>query len=257
MHVRNVPPLASHQAHNQRALIARWQIVARAVGLRVRILTELDGEKILYLETPQRGKEAAVDYLSAGVHGDEAGAVWGLLNWAESNLQQLITGSFLIFPCFNPAGLRNNTRMDHRGLDINRRFDLAQDPITAPWRKLVSKRKLRIGLCLHEDYDSLGCYVYELCQLKLSLSSQIMTECTQQIPIDPRRVIEGNRAQAGIIRRSKLPPNFSGMPEAFVLWQLGCPITLTFETPSEFSLDDRVAAQAAFIAAALRPAPPP
>jgi len=136
-----VPPLTSHQAHNQRALIARWKIVARAVGLRVRILAELDGEKILYLETPQRDNEAAVDYLSAGVHGDEAGAVWGLLNWAESNLQQLSTGSFLIFPCFNPAGLRNNTRLDHRGLDINRRFDLAQDPITAPWRKLVSERK--------------------------------------------------------------------------------------------------------------------
>jgi hypothetical protein len=153
--------------------------------------------------------------------------------------------------------LRNNTRHDHRGLDINRRFDLAQDPITAPWRKLVSERKLRIGLCLHEDYDSQGCYVYELCPSRQSLSSKVMSECTQRIAVDPRRIIEGSLAQAGVIRRSKLPPNFPGMPEAFVLWQLGCPITLTFETPSEFSLDDRVAAQAAFVAAALKHAPTP
>ena len=84
-----------------------------------------------------------------------------------------------------------------------------------------------------------------------------MSECSQRIAVDPRRIIEGSRAQAGVIRRSKLPPNFPGMPEAFVLWQLGCPITLTFETPSEFSLDDRVAAQAAFVAAALKHAPTP
>ncbi len=237
--------------------MARWRIVARATGLRVRVLTEVAGEKILYLESPQGRNQAAADYLSTGVHGDEAGAAWGLLKWAESNLQQLSTGSFLIFPCFNPAGLRNNTRHDHRGLDINRRFDLAQDPITAPWRKLVSERKLRIGLCLHEDYDSQGCYVYELCPPRQSLSSKVMSECTQRIAVDPRRIIEGSRAQAGVIRRSKLPPNFPGMPEAFVLWQLGCPITLTFETPSEFSLDDRVAAQAAFVAAALKHAPTP
>lgn len=249
--------MTSYQAHNQRALMARWQVVARAVGLRMRVLTEVDGERILYLETPRSGKKVTTSYLSAGVHGDEAGAAWGLLNWAETNLQQLGTGSFLIFPCFNPAGLRNNTRHDHRGLDINRRFDLAQDPITAPWRKLVSERKFHIGLCLHEDYDSLGCYVYELCQPKQSLSSKIMAECTRRIHRDPRRMIEGSRALAGVIRRSKLPPNFTGMPEAFVLRKLGCPITLTFETPSEFSLDDRVVTQTAFITAALRLPPPP
>lgn len=252
-----MPPLPRHQAHDQRALIARWRSVARAAGLRIRVLTEIDGEKILYFETPARGKEEIYVYLSAGVHGDEAGATWGLLIWAESHLQQLSTGSFLIFPCFNPAGFRNNTRLDHRGLDINRRFHLFQDPITAPWRKLVSERRLSIGLCLHEDYDSHGSYVYELCDLKQSMSSIIMSACAQHITADPRRMIEGSRAKAGVIRRSKLPPNFPGVPEAFVLRQLGCPVTLTFETPSEFSLDDRVSAQAAFIASALKHAPQP
>ncbi len=252
-----MPLLPLHQAHDQRALIARWRRVARATGLHVRVLAEVEGEKILYLESPQARRQGAVDYLSTGVHGDEAGSAWGLLIWAEKNLKQLSAGSFLIFPCFNPSGLRNNSRVDHRGLDINRCFDLAQDPLTAPWRKLVSERQFRIGLCLHEDYDAQGCYVYELSRHKLSRSPKIMSECTRRIAADPRRIIEGSRAQAGVIRRSTLPIHFQGMPEAIVLWQLGCPITLTFETPSEFSLDDRVAAQVDFVAAALKHAPLP
>jgi murein peptide amidase A len=251
-----VPILPLHQAHDQRALIARWRAVARASGLRFRVLTEVAGEKIFYLESPARNPEVATDYLSTGVHGDEAGSAWGLLTWAEKNLQQLREGSFLIFPCFNPQGLRNNTRLDHRGLDINRRFDQLDDPIAGPWRKLILQRKLRIALCLHEDFDSQGCYVYELSAAKLSISQKLMAACTQRIQADPRRVIEGSRAKGGIIRRSKLPPDFPGLPEAIVIWQLGCPISLTFETPSEFSLEDRVTTQAAFVSAALKHAPP-
>ena len=38
-----------------------------------------------------------------------------------------------------------------------------------------------------------------------------------------------------------------GMPEAIELYALGCPATLTFETPSEFSLDDRAKAHASFL----------
>jgi hypothetical protein len=41
------------------------------------------------------------------------------------------------------------------------------------------------------------------------------------------------------------------MPEAVELHRLGCRLTMTFETPSEFSLDDRVATQMRFISTAL------
>jgi len=70
------------------------------------------------------------------------------------------------------------------------------------------------------------------------------------LPLDPRRDIDGQEAAKGIIRRKLLPPQIKG-PEAIVLYQLGCPVTLTFETPSEFSLDQRVAAHRIFIEASL------
>lgn len=42
------------------------------------------------------------------------------------------------------------------------------------------------------------------------------------------------------------------MPEAIELHLMGSPVTLTFETPSEFAIEARVEAQARFIAAAVR-----
>ncbi len=42
------------------------------------------------------------------------------------------------------------------------------------------------------------------------------------------------------------------MPEAIVLHQLGSPVTLTFESPSESSLLDRIAVQKQFIRSALK-----
>lgn len=246
-----MPSLPLHQAHDPRALLARWRVVARAAGLRVRVLTEVAGEKILYLESPRRTADTPLDYISTGVHGDEAGAAWGLLAWAEASIETLRDGAFVIFPCLNPHGLRNNTRADHLGLDINRRFHLTDDPLCGPWRQLIAARRWRIGLCLHEDYDAQGCYVYELGLHRHSLSSRILADCTDVIPTDPRRSIDGRAAKSGVIRRSTIPPDLPGMPEAVELYQLGCPVTLTFETPSEFSLDDRVTTQAAFVKAAL------
>lgn len=250
-----MPLLPLHQSHDPRALIARWRKLAPLANLRASVLTEVAGEKIVYLQSRHK-HSAPLIYLSTGVHGDEAGSAWGLLEWAEREIEQLRLGNFLIFPCLNPHGLRANTRADHRGLDINRRFHLDDDPVCGPWRQVIRQNTPAIGLCLHEDYDAQGCYVYELSQQRTPLSPALLAACTTRIAADPRRSIDGRRAQNGVIRRSTIPPDLPGMPEAIELWQLGCPITLTFETPSEFSFDDRVQTQAEFVSAAIRLALP-
>ncbi len=243
--------LYSHRSHDYRALVARWRKVAAAAGLKMRPLIELSGEVIYWLESPLARQGTPACYLSSGVHGDEPAAASGLLAWAEQNLQRLRTESFLIFPCLNPHGLILNTRVDHRGLDINRRFHLKDDPLCAAWHEVLAGRPMNLGLCLHEDYDGQGCYVYELSPYKEALSSRILPACTHLIPPDQRSRIDISRAKGGIIRRKRAPVNLPGMPEALVLLELGCPTTLTFETPSEFGLDARVETQIAFIDAAL------
>lgn len=61
------------------------------------------------------------------------------------------------------------------------------------------------------------------------------------LPRDPRRIIEGRPARAGVIRRRRLPM-VENLPEAVVLYQMGTPCTITFETPSEYSLTRRTRA---------------
>jgi protein MpaA len=244
-----MPLLPLHDSHNYRLLAARWRALAKRLNLQLHTLTEVQGVKIHWLETKAGTAEKTV-YLSSGVHGDEVGAAWGLLIWAEENEALLRKHRFLIFPCLNPYGLMGNTRADHRGADLNRRFHVEDDDICGPWRKLMVGRPLHLALCLHEDYDGQGCYVYEVGMHREALSHDLMGKI-RALPIDPRTRIDSSRAVNGVIRRKKIPLHLPGLPEAIVLQQIGCGVTWTFETPSEFSLDDRVRAQVEFVNEAL------
>lgn len=241
--------LPHHRAHDVRALAAGWTAVARAAGLRRQVLARIGGLDVVWYES--QGGAVPACYVSAGVHGDEPAAAWGLLAWAQAHTTWLRKQAIVIFPCLNPHGLALNTRADDRGLDLNRRFHLEDDAICGPWQRVAASRPWRLALCLHEDYDGQGAYVYELGAHRGSHSAELLAAATGEVGIDPRRRIDHSIAHAGIIRRRRLPTHLPGLPEAVVLHQLGCPLTLTFETPSEFALDARVRAQAAFVAAAL------
>ncbi|MFN0080670.1 MAG: M14 family metallocarboxypeptidase [Prosthecobacter sp.] len=243
--------LPNHRAHDARHLIQRWRMLAREAGCRVKKLCMADELPVIMIESSAAREGQPAAYLSAGVHGDEPGAAWGLLTWAEKHARDLRRGSFLIAPCLNPVGLMLNTRVDHRGIDINRRFHDADDVICGPWQRWITGKAMRFGLCLHEDYDAQGIYLYELNHARQTAGHSIMERCSRVIAPDPRRNIDGQRANRGVIRRRTLPTHLPGMPEAVELHVRGCPLTLTFETPSEFDLDARVRAQVKFIEATM------
>lgn len=236
-------------------IIARWRALAKAADLRESVLFDAEGLPVLAFESAAARAGELSLYASTGVHGDEAGSVWGLLMWAEKRVRLLRRGSFLLLPMMNPVGSRLNTRADHRGLDINRRFHLTDDPLSAAWQQWIAGRAMRAGLCLHEDYDAQGCYVYELGLQRQNIGHRVLAKCARRIAVDPRSTIDGSRASRGLIRRKKMPTHLPGMPEAIELHLRGCPMTLTFETPSEFSLDDRAATHAAFMDAVLEVLP--
>lgn len=255
MHAQNrhsprVKLLPNHRAHDAQHLIQRWRMLAREAGCRVKTLCRANDLPVLAIESASAQEGMPAIYLSSGVHGDEPGAAWGLLVWAEKHVRDLQRGSFLIAPCLNPVGLALNTRVDHRGIDINRRFHDAEDVICGPWQSWITGRAMRFGLCLHEDYDAQGIYLYELNHARQTAGHGIIERCSRVIAPDPRKNIDGQRAKGGVIRRRTLPTHLPGMPEAIELHVRGCPLTLTFETPSEFDLDTRVRAQMKFIEAA-------
>ncbi len=243
--------LPNHRAHDARHLIQRWRVLARKTGCKVRTLCEVEGMPVLAIESPAAREGVPAAYLSSGVHGDEPGAAWGLLAWAEKHARELKSGAFLIAPCLNPVGLTLNTRVDHRGIDINRCFQDAEDVICGPWQRWITGRAMRFGLCLHEDYDAQGIYLYELNHARQTTGHSIIDRCSRLIAPDLRTKIDGQRAKNGVIRRRTLPTHLPGMPEAIELHVRGCPVTLTFETPSEFDLEKRVRAQVRFIEVAM------
>lgn len=250
-HSQRVKLLPHHRAHDARHLIQRWRMLARETGCKVRTLCTVDGLPVIVIESAAAQSGAPAAYLSSGVHGDEPGSAWGLLMWAEKHARELKSGSFLIAPCLNPVGLTLNTRADHRGIDINRRFHDAEDAICGPWQRWITGKAMRFGLCLHEDYDAQGIYLYELNHARQTKGHDVIDKCSRVIAPDPRTNIDGQRARGGVIRRRTMPTHLPGMPEAIELHVRGCPVTMTFETPSEFDLDRRVRAQVRFIEAAV------
>ena len=245
-----IPLLPRHRAHDYAALMAGWERVATKAGLRAVTLGTANELPVIALESAAAAQGKPAIYLSAGVHGDEPAPPWGLLAWATDHIDLLRTGAFILSPCLNPVGLVSNTRMDGRGKDLNRRFHLTTDPLIQSWRRFIKGRPLVLGLCLHEDYDCQGCYVYELSDRQRVLCDVALTAVEHLLPRDLRRSIEGRNARRGIIRPKVIPSSIRG-PEAIVLHQMGCPVTLTFETPSEFGLDERVQAHRRFIEASL------
>lgn len=187
-------------------------------------------------------------YLSAGIHGDEPAATEGLLAWAEKHAARLRELPVLIFPCLNPWGLTQNRRSDAAGVDLNRMFHDAKNCTVSAVQAAVAERKFRASLMLHEDYDAQGVYLYEVKTSRL-WGDEILRAAEAFIPRDNRARIENRRAASGIVSprfRSRIFEQM-GTPEAIWLYLRGCRRSVTFETPSEFALERRVAAQVAAI----------
>jgi hypothetical protein len=244
------PALDGHRAHDVALLLRRWRELAERADLNWRRIATAGGHGVFCASAKSLAvDEANLLYLSAGVHGDEAAPPWALLEWAGQNIAQLRSLPVVIFPCLNPDGIRHNTRVDQRGVDINRTFNSTRDPLIRAWRAALGKRRPALALCLHEDYDAQGCYVYELTQEADTIGEAGLRACAGIIAPDARGKIDGRVMKNGLfVRRGDFaPPDLPGLPEAIMLHRLGSRRTLTFETPSEFSLVDRIAAQRRFI----------
>ena len=248
--------LSQHSAHDYGALIARWKKLAQKTGLEMVSLGQQGKLETIAVRGSGGDKEGL--YLSAGVHGDEPGAPWGLLEWAEANQNFLRGETITILPCVNPWGFTNNVRMDNKGRDLNRMFHSKTLPFFRAWRKLLGDQQFRLALNLHEDYDARGIYVYELVPRGMKISDRVFDRIESIIPRESRANIEGQGMNGGIIRhrgdlRRVVEEQLDGgWPEAIYLYLNHTRVCLNFETPSEFAFHERVKAQSGFIAGAMK-----
>jgi protein MpaA len=208
--------------------------------------------------TPIRNPPSAIRiYLSTGIHGDEPAGPLSVRQLLQENAWPPGADLFLC-PALNPAGFRRNRRENEEGIDLNRDYKHLQTAaVRAHTAWLLRQPPFDLCLCLHEDWEAHGFYVYELNpDHRPSLAPRMIEAVTPVCPIDPSPTIEGRDATGGIIRANPDLASRPQWPEAFFLLQEKTRLCYTLEAPSDFPLATRVAALLAATKAAITSAAP-
>ena len=209
-------------------------------------------------KAPGKPQIAPGVYISTGIHGDEPA---GPLAMRQLLWENRWPGGLDLWlcPCLNPAGFRLNRRENAEGLDLNRQYLHPQATETlahVAW--LQRQPQFALSLCLHEDWESHGFYVYELNpDNQPSPADALVARVAMVCPIDRSETIEGRPAAHGVIRPSVDPRSRPQWPEAFFLLSHKTRLSCTLEAPSDFPLPTRVAALVTGVNAALEMVPAP
>lgn len=192
-------------------------------------------------------------YLSAGIHGDEPAGPLALAELLEENSWPREI-SLWMCPCLNPLGFTQNTRSNAQGIDLNRGYRRRDVPeIEAHIRWLERQPHFDLTLCLHEDWETNGFYLYDLHRGETaSCAQEIIREVESVCPVEHSSRIEGRSAVDGVIRAEFDPEMLPDWPEAFYLVDQKSPLSYTFEAPSDYELPVRVAALKTAFQTALR-----
>jgi hypothetical protein len=191
-------------------------------------------------------------YISAGIHGDEPAGPLAALRLIQENHWPAEAELWLL-PCLNPTGFVLNSRESADGKDLNRDYRHRESgEVTAHIRWLERQPKFELTLCLHEDWESRGFYVYELNpDHHAPLGEKMVAAVAHVCPIDLSPVIEGREAKGGVINPNLDPASRPQWPEAFWLLQNKTRRSCTLEAPSDFPLATRVNTLVAGVNAAL------
>jgi len=182
-------------------------------------------------------------YVSAGIHGDEPAGPLAIRQLLQENRWPSDMG-FWICPCLNPSGFIHNRRENPDGVDLNREYlepQAAETLAHIAW--LEAQPKFDLCLCLHEDWEAHGFYIYELNPDNVrSLAPAVLDRISRVCPIDRSELIEGRAAKNGVIRPDVDPRSRPQWPESLYLLTHKTRLSYTLEAPSDFALPLRVAA---------------
>jgi len=228
-----------------RAVLRDVETVARQYGWTSETFGQQGEFNLLALHRPplRITNHASSIYLSTGIHGDEpAGPLAGLKLLQEDKWP--VNAELWFCPCLNSAGFVLNRRENADGKDLNRDYrHLETAEVRAHIAWLERQPKFDLYLCLHEDWESHGFYLYEQNpDGQPSLAESIVGAVQRICPIDPSEIIEDRPAKNGIIRPNLDPRTRTQWAEAFYLIMHKSRLGYTLEAPSDFPLPTRVKA---------------
>jgi protein MpaA len=231
--------------------LAGFARAAQARGFVGRTLAVCAGGHLMAWE---RAGHGPLVYLSAGIHGDEPAGPLALLRLLEAGFFKPDI-HWLICPALNPDGLAAGTRGNGAGNDLNRDYLTRLTPEVrahAGWLEAMPPPDLFISL--HEDWETRGFYLYEInLGPDVPQRAQAIIDAVRPsfVP-QPGPDIDGHQPRTdGWIYHEAEADEPTGWPEAIFLANHGCPLSFTFETPSQEPLDLRVAAHVAAVRAAV------
>ena len=224
------------------ALAARFEGAGARAGFRTEVFGTADRGPLVALTKRTPGPRPRI-YLSAGIHGNEPAPPLALLALLESGALDSRAVWFLC-PILNPDGLSRGTRGNAGNIDLNRDYRHLDSPeIRAHAGWLRRQPIFDLAVCVHEDWESKGFYLYELNPDGRPSLAEAMTAAAAAVcPIDMSPEIEGREAKAGIIRPLLDPPSREKWPESIYLQVNHTRLSYTIETPSSLPLETRVAA---------------
>jgi len=238
------------------AVLRESVAAAQRHGWNVKCLDVTSGLSLCALHRPSPSSRsthyAPRVYISTGIHGDEPAGPLAVRQLIEENLWPAQLDLWLC-PCLNPTGFPLNRRESALGHDLNRQylhFDAPETRAHVEWLK--QQPAFDLTLCLHEDWEAQGFYLYELNPLaRATLAESVIEQVARVCPIDLSPEIEGRPARGGIIRPDTDPRSRPQWPESFWLLTHKSPQGYTFEAPSDFTMQVRVAALVTAVKAAL------
>ena len=233
------------------AVMAEQRECAHAHGWQIDSLTADNGVNLPIFRRQVSNPKGRL-YISTGIHGDEPAGPLAVRELLKENPWPDHTEVWMC-PCLNPTGFPRNSRESADNVDLNRDYKHLRTPeVRAHVAWLEKQPAFDLCLCLHEDWEAQGFYVYEVNPDNLPTRADRMVEAVRAIcPIDHSTLIDGRDARDGIIRPNIDPTLRPEWPEAFYLLMNKTRLSYTLEAPSDFSLPVRIAALVTAVKAAL------
>lgn len=231
---------------------AEIESAAGAQGFRVERFGQIADLPLLALTKRTPGPRPRI-YLSAGIHGDEPAPPLALLDLIRRGVLDT-RAVWFVCPLLNPVGFVRRTRENADGIDLNRDYKALRSlEIQAHARWLQQQPNFELTICVHEDWEATGYYVYELNPAtRLSLARAMLEAVAPICPIETAAVIDGRTVdEPAIIRPIADPLLRETWPESIYLRAHHTQLGYTIESPSGLPLAQRVAAHGAAIEAAL------
>jgi murein peptide amidase A len=229
---------------------------ARTAGWKVGYLSPMTSGPRPWLQRAMPDGEVVPPrlYLSAGIHGDEISGPLALLEMTRHS--DFFAGfEVTMFPILNPDGLARGLRMNQDEIDLNRDYRNSRSlEIKGHIETLLTLGRFDASMMLHEDYEGIGAYLYELNDtLDPGLGAKIIAAMGLHVPIDLRPEIEEAPARGGVISRRDLIGKLGRLEdrtewaEATYLMVYHTGVSYTIETPKPFPIEARIKAHIAAV----------